>query len=65
MSKRESEDLSDIDEIARRVLALPKKKQAYMVAIIDAMQTDSAGTTTGEADRLIDLLRVMKPLLDD
>jgi hypothetical protein len=36
-----------------------------MIAIIDAMQTDKEGTTTGEADRLIDLLRAMKPLLDD
>jgi hypothetical protein len=65
MSKTEPEDMSDIDDIARRVLALPKKKQAYMIAIIDAMQTDEEGITTGEADRLIDLLRAMKPLLDD
>ncbi len=65
MAKIDSDHISDINEIARRILALPSKRRAYMVAILDAIQTDDEGITNGEADRLMDMLSAMKPLLDD
>ena len=59
------DDQDDINDIDRRIFKLPPERQAYMRAILEAMDTDAAGTTTGEADRLMDMMKAMKPLLDD